>query len=94
MDNRDEGKAAMKKFLVISHHTGQDCVRALKEALAIGYLTHFQWGCKDGVHTGWAILEAEDKGQAILSVPTFLRGSAQIVRLTTFDPEKVRLMHG
>jgi hypothetical protein len=83
----------MKRFLVISNHTGEDCVRALKEALAIGYLTHFDWGCKDGVHTGWAILEAEDKSEAILSVPTFLRGNAQVVRLTKFQPEKVLAMH-
>ena len=83
----------MKRFLVISNHTGEDCVRALKEALAIGYLTHFDWGCKDGVHTGWATLEAEDKAEAMLSVPTFLRGSAQVVRLTKFQPEKVLAMH-
>jgi hypothetical protein len=83
----------MKRFLVISNHTGEDCVRALKEALAIGYLTHFDWGCKDGVHTGWAVLDAEDKSEAILSVPTFLRGSAQVIRLTKFQPEKVLAMH-
>jgi hypothetical protein len=83
----------MKRFLVISNHTGEDCVRALKESLAIGYLTHFDWGCKDGVHTGWAILEAEDKAEAMLSVPTFLRGSAQVVRLIKFKPENVAAMH-
>ena len=36
---------------------------ALKEVLAIGYLTHFDWGCKDGEHTGWAILEAGSKAE-------------------------------
>jgi N-dimethylarginine dimethylaminohydrolase len=83
----------MKKFLVISNHTGPDCIKALKETLAIGYLNHFDWGCKDGVHTGWAILEAEDKEQAMLSVPTFLRGHAQVVQLTRFQPDKVEAMH-
>jgi hypothetical protein len=83
----------MKRFLIISHHTGEDCVKALKEVLAIGYLTHFDWGCKDGVHTGWAVLEAEDKAQAMLSVPTFLRGQAQVVQLTKFQAEKVEAMH-
>jgi len=87
------GGRPMNKFLVISHHTGEDCVKALKEVLAIGYLTHFDWGCKDGVHTGWAVLEAEDKAQAMLSVPTFLRGQAQVVRLTKFQQEKVQAMH-
>jgi len=83
----------MKRFLVVSHHTGEDCVKALKETLAIGYLTHFEWGCKDGAHTGWAILEAEDKEQAMMSVPTFLRGNAKVVLLTRFDAERVQAMH-
>jgi len=83
----------MAKYLVVSNHTGEECVKALQETLAIGYLTHFQWGCKDNVHTGWAILEAESKEQAMMSVPTFLRGSAKVVLLTQYDPEKVRRMH-
>jgi hypothetical protein len=83
----------MNRFIVISHHTGQDCVRALKEVHAIGYLTHFAWGCKDGAHTGWAILEAENKAQAIMSVPMFLRDQATVVQLTTFEAEKVEAMH-
>jgi len=83
----------MKRYLVVSHHTAEDCVKALKETLAIGYLTHFDWGCKDGAHTGWAVLEAESKSQALMSVPTFLRPSAQVVQLTKFDPEKVQVMH-
>jgi hypothetical protein len=84
----------MKRFLVVSHHSAEDCVTALKQTLAIGYLTHFDWGCKDGIHTGWAILEAEDKAQAMLSVPTFLRGKAQIVQVLKFKPEKVEALHG
>jgi len=83
----------MKRFLVISNHKAEDCNLALKETLAIGYLTHYDWGCKDGVHTGWAVLEAEDKAQALMSVPTFLRGQATVVRLTKFDPAKIAQVH-
>jgi hypothetical protein len=83
----------VKKFLVISNHSGADCIRALKESLAIGYLTHFDWGCKDGAHTGWAVLEAENKAQAMLSVPTFLRNQATVVQLYKFNPEQVGAMH-
>ena len=83
----------MKKFLVISNHSGPDCVRALKETLAIGYLTHFDWGCKDGAHTGWAVLEAENKAQAMMSVPTFLRDQATVVQLSQFHADQVAAMH-
>lgn len=83
----------MKRFLVISNHTAADCNLALKEVLAIGYLTHFDWGCKDGVHTGWAILEAENKAEAMMSVPVFLRNQAQVVQLTKFKPESIAAIH-
>ena len=83
----------MKRFLVVSNHTAEDCIRALKETLAIGYLTHFEWGCKDGAHTGWAILEAENKAQAMMSVPAFLRNQASVVQLTRFEEKMVEAMH-
>jgi hypothetical protein len=83
----------MHRYLVISNHSAADCSLALKETLAIGYLTHFDWGCKDGEHTGWAILEAEDKSQAMLSVPTFLRNQAKVVQLKKFDPKKIEQLH-
>lgn len=83
----------MKRFIVISPHTAADCIMALKQTLAIGYLTHFDWGCKDGVHIGWAILEAENKAQAMMSVPTFLRDQATVVQLTKFEPAAVEAMH-
>ena len=84
----------MKRFIVISRHKGADCVRALKEVTAIGYLTHFDWGCKDGDHTGWAILEADNKAEAMMSVPTFLRDQAAVVQLTKFEVGEVQAMHG
>ena len=83
----------MHRYIVISNHKAEDCVKALKEALAIGYLTHFDWGCKDGVHTGWAILEAEERSQAMLSVPPFLRDQATVVRVAKFRPETIEAMH-
>ena len=83
----------MRRFIVISHHKAGDCVRALKEVTAMGYLTHFDWGCKDGDHTGWAILEADTKAQAMMSVPPFLRDQASVVQLTKFEAEAVEAFH-
>lgn len=83
----------MNRFIVISHHSEADCARALKEVTAIGYLTHFDWGCKDGAHTGWAILEADNRGEAMMSVPTFLRDQATVVQITKFGPELIEGIH-
>ncbi len=74
----------MDRYLVVIPHTMEDCLRSLQQIEAIGMITHFDWGCKDGDHTGWAIIEA---------VPTFQRNKAQAIKLTRFDPEDIRKMH-
>ena len=84
----------MNRFLVISPHTQEDCKNVLQQVLAAGYITHFEWGCMDGDHTGWAILEAEDAREAMMAVPTSQRGKARAVKLTSFTRADVENMHG
>ncbi len=83
----------MDRFLVVSPHTDEDCVNALKQVLAAGYLTHFDWGCKDGDHTGWVILEAENAKEALMVVPSGQRQKARAVRLVKFSADQVAKMH-
>ena len=83
----------MPTYLITSPHTQEDCTHVLQDLLATGYLTHFDWGCKDGEHTGWAIIEATNKAEAMLAVPSFARGSARVVQIAKFTPEEVRGMH-
>jgi hypothetical protein len=83
----------MDRFLVISPHTERNCVRALKEINSIGYITHFEWGCKDGDHTGWVILEAENAKQALMVVPSVQRHTAKAVKLVKFSPQDIETMH-
>ena len=33
---------------------------------SMGYRYHFEWGCPDGVHCAWAIIEAERHAQELL----------------------------
>jgi hypothetical protein len=84
----------MLSFLIISPHTQEDCAKVLQDILAMGYLTHFDWGCKDGEHTGWAIIEAENKGEAMMVVPSSARTRARVIQVNKFSPEQVRGMHG
>lgn len=84
----------MEKYLVVSPHTDEDCLKALQQIEAAGYLTHFDWGCEDGDHTGWAIIEAESKSQALMVVPSAQRPKAHAVRIVKFSSEEVRGMHG
>ena len=83
----------MDRFLIISPHTAENCAQALQEVSAAGYITHFDWGCADGDHTGWLILEASNAKEALLVVPSLQRKSARVVKLVKFSPSDVEKMH-
>jgi len=83
----------MDRFIVIIPHTPEECKLALKQIESIGTITHFEWGCKDGEHTGWAFIEADNKAEAMLTVPTIQRRKARVFKLTRFDSEEVQAMH-
>ena len=80
----------MQKFIIISPHTHEECTRVIKLTLAIGYLTHFYWGCKSGDHTGYAIIEADNEKEALLSIPTIIRDKGRAIGLVQFDPMVVQ----
>jgi len=70
-----------------------ECNKALKAVFGMGYLHNFDWGCKDGVHTGWVTIEAEDEKQTVLVVPPFLRNKARAIKIVKFSPEQVKETH-
>lgn len=65
----------MPKYMVEMSHSLRECVWALKTIHDQGpsFLAQFEWGCGDGEHIGWAIVEAENKFQAQEMVPRTLR---------------------
>jgi N-dimethylarginine dimethylaminohydrolase len=85
----------MERYLIETPHTAHDCQMLVDEVYAMGYLNHFDWGCPDGVHSGWAIIEAENEAQARLAVPSLVRNKARVIRLTKFtgDPESYHETH-
>ena len=85
----------MAKYLVEMSHTARECAWALTTALHEGpdFLARFEWGCEDGEHVGWAIVEAENKFVAQELVPRILRPKTRIVGLNQFTPEQVRAFH-
>ena len=68
------------------------CVRVLDAFLVYGshFLTHADWGCKDGDHTAWITLEARDDVEARQALPPVLRPNAKVVKLNKFTPEEIR----
>ncbi|MBI3163843.1 MAG: hypothetical protein HYZ24_04110 [Chloroflexi bacterium] len=75
----------MNRYIIESAHPIEKCDQVLHDLFAAGYLHHFEWGCKDNDHTGWAIVEAESLEDAKQIVPWYLRDKARVVRLVKFD---------
>jgi hypothetical protein len=82
----------MERYLIETPHSVQDCQQLLEQVYAMGYLYHFDWGCMDGVHSGWAIIEAESEADARLAVPSMIRKKARVVRLNKFDGDP-KMLH-
>jgi hypothetical protein len=87
------GVAAMSRFLIELKHENEAlaCARAVKMVLATGshFLTNADWGCMDGEHTAWIIVEFDTKEQARSILPPAYRSQAKIVALNGFSMEQV-----
>ena len=67
------------------------CARAVEVFLRTGshFLTHADWGCKDGEHKAWIIVEVDSKDEARNILPPVYRPQAKIVQLNTFSIEEM-----
>lgn len=83
----------MNRYLVETRHEKRDCVNVMKNFIAYGHITHFEWGCENSVCAGWAIIEAESENEALLSVPSLVREKTKVVKLSRFSPEKIQQFH-
>ncbi len=83
----------MNRYLVESVHTAEDCHHTVEQFVYHGHIMNFDWGCEDGVHKSWAIVESENEVEALLSVPPRLRSRASATRLAKFTPEKIQKAH-
>ena len=83
------------KYLIQSPHTKLECLRELDEISAKGQksLEQFFWGCGQGDHTGYAIVDAKSAGEARGLVPEFIREKARIIELVQFTPEQIKSLH-
>ncbi len=83
----------MARFLIEVPHEAEkmECARAIQILLSTGshFLTHAEWGCLDGVHKGWIIMELESKQEARSILPPAYRSQAKIVELNKFTMEEI-----
>lgn len=85
------------RFLIEVPHddTMTACVHAVEVFLKTGshFLTHADWGCKDGVHKAWLVVDVDTREQALAVVPQLFRKQAHIVQLNSFTFRDVEEIH-
>jgi hypothetical protein len=76
------------RFLVEIPHDPNEasCKAAYKVFAETGshYLTHADFGCEDGVHNAWLIVEADDHDEARLVVPPQYRKKTRVTKLKQY----------
>ena len=83
----------MARFLIEVPHEAElvACARAIQILLTSGshFLTHADFGCTDGDHKAWIIVEVASKEEARSILPPSLRSEARIVKLNYFTLEEI-----
>lgn len=83
----------MGRFLIEVPHEPEvlACARVVEIFLKTGshFVTHTDWGCMDGEHTAWLIVEVDSKEEARRVLPPAFRHQARIVGLNKFTMDQV-----
>ena len=82
------------KFLIEVPHDGTQvaCARVVDVFLNSGshFLSRADWGCKDGQHKAWIIVDVDSKDEARNILPPALRKQASIVQLNSFTMDEIQ----
>ena len=83
----------MERFLIQVDHEAEPiaCIKAIQILFATGshFLSQADFGCMDGVHTGWITIEGESKEEVRNVLPPAYRASARIVKVNKFTPAEL-----
>ena len=83
----------MARFLIEVPHESEKvaCARAAKILLETGshFLTHSDFGCEDGVHKAWIIVDVTNREEARNMLPPAYRRQATVVGLSKFEIEEL-----
>ncbi|MCZ7652593.1 MAG: hypothetical protein M5U13_16055 [Thermoanaerobaculia bacterium] len=83
----------MARYLIEVPHAEETvaCARVVKVFLESGshFLTHADWGCHDGDHRCWMIVDVADRREALGIVPPAFRAETRIVALDRFTLEEI-----
>src|SRR5689334_995183 len=93
MRTRRKEICPIAKFLIEVPHDAERlaCARVVEIFLKSGshFLTHADWGCKDGEHKAWITADADSREEARSIPPPAMRSQAKIVQLNSYAIEDI-----
>jgi hypothetical protein len=82
----------MSAYLIEIPHPGDKvaCMHAIQVFLESGshFLANADWGCQDGEHKAWLVVNVDNKNQALQIVPPLFRHDAKIIKLVKYMKEQ------
>ena len=83
----------MARYLIEVPHEPEKfaCARVVEIFLKTGshFLANADWGCLDGDHSAWIIVDVDSKDQARTIIPPAFRKQARIVQLNKFTMKEI-----
>ena len=83
----------MARFLIEVPHEPETvaCAKVVQIFLSSGshFVSHADWGCMDGDHSAWLIVDVDTKEDARAVLPPGFRSNARIVQLNKFTMEEI-----
>jgi hypothetical protein len=83
----------MARFLIeVPHESNRVmCARVVDVFLKTGshFLTRADWGCRDGEHKAWIVVEVDSREEARGIVPPAFRSQAKVIQLNAFTSEEI-----
>jgi hypothetical protein len=83
----------MARFLIEVPHEADTvaCAKAVQILLSTGshFLTHADFGCHDGVHKAWIIVDVDSKEEARAILPSVYQAQSTIVQLNKFTIKEI-----
>ncbi|MGE5432914.1 MAG: hypothetical protein ACM3QX_17670 [Syntrophomonadaceae bacterium] len=87
-----EGKT---HFMIEIPHTKADCMQMLDDIKdkTPDILNNVEWGCMDNNHTGFAIVDANSKEEALQMLPDKERAMAKVTKLDKLTVKQIDDFH-
>lgn len=91
------GGRIMARYLLEVPHKKEkaSCAHVVESLLKFGshFVINADWGCMDGVHKAWIIVETENKEEARHILPPPFREEASITKLNKFSLDEIEAFH-